>query len=120
VFASKDVLRDDYRPDELLERDEEKEEFVHALAPIVNGEQPNNVFLYGKTGVGKTLATRLIIDELLADTADIAPVDVRTVWVNCKDKTSYNTAVAVVNQLRDSENQIPEQGHSESAVHNML
>ncbi len=120
MFASKDVLRDDYRPDELLGRDEEKEEFVHGLAPIVNAEQPNNVFLYGKTGVGKTLATRFIIDELCEDTANITAVDVRTVWVNCKDKTSYNTAVAIVNQLRDSEDQIPEQRHSESAVHNML
>jgi len=28
------------------------------LRPVIQGWQPNNVFLYGVTGVGKTAATR--------------------------------------------------------------
>jgi len=57
IIQDKDVLRDDYQPETLEERDEELDEYAAALRPVIQGWQPNNVFLYGVTGVGKTAAT---------------------------------------------------------------
>jgi len=53
VFANKDALGESYQPDQIEERDEEIEEYMHALQPIIDGWEPNNVFVYGNTGVGK-------------------------------------------------------------------
>jgi cell division control protein 6 len=116
IFQNKDVLRDDYQPDELVGRDEERQELVRSLAPVMVGQQPSNVYLYGKTGVGKTLATRKVIDDLEEDTAEKDGIDVATVWVNCKGRTGYGTAVNTTNSLREPDNQIPCTGYGKGRV----
>ncbi|MCU4744799.1 cell division control protein Cdc6, partial [Halobacteria archaeon AArc-xg1-1] len=53
-FENRNALLDDYTPDELVGRDEEIREYHAALQPAIDGSQPDNIFLFGKTGVGKT------------------------------------------------------------------
>jgi cell division control protein 6 len=119
VFANDDVLRDDFVPDELIARDEQREDYISALRPIYRGSQPNNVFVYGDTGVGKTVATKMILDELQEDLEE-TDVELRVVWANCKGSSSYGVSVALVNQLREPDEQISESGHGQRAVLNML
>jgi len=57
LYRDRDKLSEDYTPDEIVGRDEEIERYHTALQPVINGEDPNNIFLYGKTGVGKTAVT---------------------------------------------------------------
>ncbi|GAA0196318.1 AAA family ATPase [Haladaptatus pallidirubidus] len=66
-FENEDVLRDHYRPDDLIERDRELEEYQAALKPVIKGSRPRNIFLYGQTGVGKTLATNMVLNRLQTD-----------------------------------------------------
>jgi cell division control protein 6 len=62
IFRNEDMLREDYQPDSISGRQSVLAEYKAALQPVVNGAQPRNVFLYGKTGVGKnrglTVSTR--------------------------------------------------------------
>jgi len=48
VFQNRDALTEQYTPDELVGRDEELTEFHAALQPVINGENPSNIFIYGK------------------------------------------------------------------------
>ncbi|MCD2201054.1 AAA family ATPase [Halobacterium sp. KA-4] len=61
------MLRDDYQPNSIMARESELSSYQTALQPVINGAQPRNIFLYGKTGVGKTAVSRYILEQLQRD-----------------------------------------------------
>jgi len=123
LFANKDVLKDHYEPEEILERDEEIDQYANALQDVVDGWEPDNVFVYGKTGVGKTAVTRYMMDALEYEAEDRNGVDsVASVEVNCHHHpSSYQAAIALVNELRADTDRDPlTTGLSTSDVLNAL
>jgi len=48
IYRDRDALREDYQPEEIVGRDQELADYQTALQPVINGEQPNNIFLSGK------------------------------------------------------------------------
>src|SRR6056297_2392680 len=81
-YDNREALLDSYTPDTLVGRDDELDEYHAALLPAINGEQPNNIFLYGKAGVGKTASTKFLLDRLTTD-ADQHDVPIHTEFLNC-------------------------------------
>lgn len=120
IYKDEDVLRDSYTPDDLIERDEEMQRYNEGLTPIINNSEPNNILVYGQTGVGKTLATRLILDDLCEGSENYDDIDVETVWINCEDSTSYQVAVDVINNLRGPNNKISSTGHAKRKVYDQM
>jgi cell division control protein 6 len=121
IYRDRDALREDYQPEELVGRDEELRTYQGALQPVINGEQPNNVFLYGKTGVGKTAATRYLLEHLESDVAEYDDIDLTVVFLNCDGLTSsYQVATRLVNEFRSETNQISTTGYPLGAVYEML
>lgn len=121
IFQDEDVLREDYQPDSIQERDEELDAYKTALQPVVNGAQPRNIFLYGKTGVGKTVATRYLLDHLQRDVKEYDDVDLSIVWLNCNNLTSsYQVAANLVNELRGPNEQISTTGYPQQTIFDML
>ncbi|MFQ6088259.1 MAG: ORC1-type DNA replication protein [Candidatus Methanofastidiosia archaeon] len=57
IFSKKEVLRHSYTPPILPHRDKQIEALASILVSAVKGETPSNVFIYGKTGTGKTAVT---------------------------------------------------------------
>lgn len=121
IFADEAVLRDTYRPDDLIGRDEELADYQDAIQPVFNNAPPLNVFLYGQTGVGKTAATRLILDRIEADQAKFDDLQVHAVEVNCKScRSSYQVAVDLVNQFRSKDEEISSTGYPSGKVYSLL
>lgn len=121
IFSDEDVLRDSHTPDDLIERDRELSEYQAALKPVIKGARPRNIFIYGQTGVGKSLATEMVMDRLQRDQADYNHLDVEVVNVLCKPvSTSYQVAVKLVNEFRGVNEQIASTGHTHDAVMEML
>lgn len=121
VFTDEDVLRDSHKPDDLIERDQELEEYQTALKPVIKGARPRNIFLYGQTGVGKTVATRLIMDRLRQDQENYDYLSVRVVHVVCKNlNSSYQVAVKLVNEFREKGDRIPSTGYPPDTVYEFL
>lgn len=103
----------------MVGRDEELEEYHGALQPAINESQPDNIFLYGKTGVGKTAATKFLLDRL-ENAATEHNVVINTKVVNCDGlDTSYRVAVELVNTFRETD-KISETGHPRSKVYDMM
>jgi len=121
IFRNRDALTEHWTPDELVGRDEELREYHTALQPVIENEIPSNVFLYGKSGVGKTAATRFLLERLQRDAANVSGLDFHTIEINCDGlNSSYQTAVQLVNQLRPPRNQISDTGHPQAAVYRFL
>jgi cell division control protein 6 len=121
IYRDRDALREDYQPEELVGRDEELDTYRAALQPVINGEQPNNVFLYGKTGVGKTAATRYLLEHLKEDTAQYDDIELTLVSLNCDGLTSsYQVATRLVNEFRSDTEQISTTGYPRASVYEML
>jgi len=121
VFANKDALSESYQPERIQERDDEIEEYMDALQPVVDGWEPNNIFLYGNTGVGKTAVTEFILDRLREDVARYDDVNLDVVTINCKTlNSSYQVAVELVNELRPEGAEISSTGYPQQTVFKKL
>ncbi|MGA2791008.1 MAG: orc1/cdc6 family replication initiation protein [Candidatus Bathyarchaeia archaeon] len=83
IFEDRDVLRHDYMPSHLPHRDEHIQRLAGMLAPALQQSKISNVFVYGKTGTGKTIVTKFVLDKLEKKATEIgAPV--RIAYINCR------------------------------------
>lgn len=121
LYKNRDALLEEYTPNNLVGRDEELEEYHAALQPIINGEAPSNIFLYGKSGVGKTAATRFLLSQLMEDAARYEDLSLDIIEINCDGlNSSYQVAVRLVNTLRDAADQISNTGYPQAQVYSFL
>ncbi|HID08992.1 TPA: cell division control protein Cdc6, partial [Candidatus Micrarchaeota archaeon] len=82
VFKNRDALSPHYVPQNLPYREEQVKELSGTVAPILSGRKPENVFIYGKTGTGKTVVTKYVLKKL-QKFAEERKIPVRTVYINC-------------------------------------
>jgi cell division control protein 6 len=121
IFRDEDMLREDYQPESITAREDELENYRKALQPVINGAQPRNIFLYGKTGVGKTAVSRFLLDRLQQDTEQYDDIDLSVYWLNCTNlSSSYQVAVNLVNTIRDPDEQISTTGYPQQRVFDIL
>lgn len=103
VFARKELLKVGHVPEStrIVGRDDEIEAVAAELRPIVRGDPPNNVVIYGKTGTGKSLVARHVTERArrAAESNDVA---VGTVYVDC---AQHNTQTRVARTVTRSLNE---------------
>ncbi|MGH2639071.1 MAG: cell division control protein Cdc6, partial [Rhabdochlamydiaceae bacterium] len=92
IFANREVLSPHYIPKKLIFREKEINNIERALAPSLKGERGRNLFVYGKTGTGKTSCSKYVIDEV----NDIPNTRARISYINCK---IYNSRYRVLNKI---------------------
>lgn len=120
IFDNRNALLDDYTPEKLVGRDNELRQYHETLQPAIEGSEPDNIFLFGKTGVGKTASTKFLLERLQAGGEEHG-VNITTERLNCDGlDTSYRVAVALVNTFRGSDQKISETGHPRSKVYDMM
>ena len=98
LFSNKNILTSTFIPNKILHRDEEIKQLGSVLAPALKGYQPNNIFLYGTCGTGKTICTKFVIKQL-ENIAKNRKTSIRTIYVNCKMKRVADTEYRLFTQL---------------------
>lgn len=102
LFKDKSVLQVKHTPDSIPHRDNQIKSLAGTLAPTLRGERPSNLFIYGKTGTGKTLSVLYVRDELMKK-AEKLDIGVRFEYLNCKLRkvadTEYRILAALIEQL---------------------
>jgi archaeal cell division control protein 6 len=98
IFKNKKVLQTTYNPDTIPHRDEQIEEIAGILAPVLRNEKPSNLFLYGKTGTGKTLSVLHVINNL-KKIASEKKLSLQIVYINCKLKRVADTEYRLIATL---------------------
>lgn len=116
LYANRTALTINYQPETVVERNSEIQELANALNGVRQGWAPDNIIVYGKTGVGKTAVTNHVLDILETH------VELTRVQVTCSTASSYRTAITIVNQLRadTSRDRLPERGLAEDQVYDAL
>jgi archaeal cell division control protein 6 len=92
IFANREVLSPHFIPKKLISRTKEINSIERALAPSLKGERGRNLFLYGKTGTGKTSCTKYVLDEIKG----IPNTRAKISYINCK---IYNSRYRVLNKV---------------------
>ena len=89
IFKNRDVLMPDYLPDKLPHREQQIKKVASVLAQALKGYRPNNLFIYGLTGTGKTAVVKLVTKKL-EDKARSKGIRLKISFVNTKrDDTAY-------------------------------
>jgi len=112
LFADKGVLKEDYQPTRILERDDEIEQYRYALRDVLFGRAPQNVMVYGKAGLGKTAVTTHMLNALHEKAQEREEADELHIHeLNCNGKTTFAAVRRLVNELLPSEaSEFPKRG----------
>ncbi|MFA5061202.1 MAG: orc1/cdc6 family replication initiation protein [Candidatus Pacearchaeota archaeon] len=102
LFSNKSVLQTRYTPTSIPHRDKQIKAIAGILASSLRGERPSNLFVYGKTGTGKTLSVKYVQEELMKKSEELGS-GVRFEYLNCKLKkvsdTEYRILAALIEKL---------------------
>ena len=83
IFVNKEVLRASYIPEALPHRKEQINDLASILVTVLRGETPSNIFIYGKTGTGKT-ATVKYVGKALKETGEKKHNPCTIIYLNCE------------------------------------
>ncbi len=119
IFKNKSILQTNHKPEEILHRSEQIKQMASILAPVLRGERTSNLFLYGKTGTGKTLSISHIKEELLKRKKKESGFKLKIEYLNCKlrkiSDTEYRILAELIRKLGGS---VPETGLPTETVYN--
>jgi|TARA_Y100000310_G_scaffold176084_1_gene176229 cell division control protein 6 len=119
IFKDKSILQIDYQPKEIIYRDKEIKQIASILAPVLRGEKPSNLFLYGKTGTGKTLSIQYIRETLLKRMGNKIDFKLKIEYLNCKLKKVSDTEYRILAELiRKLGGNVPTTGLPTESVYN--
>ncbi len=120
LFLNKNILQSTYTPQTLLHRNKEMQQLAEILAPALKLEKPSNLFLYGKTGTGKTVTTKHVTNELVK-VASQKNIPLRVFYLNCKLKKMADTEYRLIAQIaREFGKIIPTTGLPTSEVYRLF
>jgi len=119
-FLDKKPLQSSHTPETIPHRDKEIKQIANILAPILKLQKPSNIFIYGKTGTGKTLTIKYITKTLL-ETTNTKNVPLKVVYLNCKLKRAADTEYRLIAQItREFGKAIPPTGLPTDEVYRLF
>ncbi len=99
IFRNRKVLMPDYIPKELPHREREIERIAITLAPALRKDRPNNLFIYGLTGTGKTAAVKYVLSRLESKSSELG-ANVKSIYVNIRHRdTPYRILTDIATEL---------------------
>ncbi|MFW3146738.1 MAG: Cdc6/Cdc18 family protein [Thermoplasmatota archaeon] len=78
IFRNREVLRYSYIPDTLPHREKEIQTIARILITSLKGHAPSNIMIYGMTGTGKTVVSKLLMKALQEKSDQIKNAAIRT------------------------------------------
>ena len=92
IYKNEEVLSPEFLPDFLPHRETQIQQLASNLNPATKGRKPQNTFIFGPPGIGKTCVTRFVFRELEKFSGD----SVKTIFINTWD---YNTAPGLLTKI---------------------
>ena len=97
IFKDREVLRHDYLPEHFPHREEQIRILGETVAPVLKDARCSNVFIYGKTGTGKTAVTKYVLSHLESKAEEYGS-RVKFCYVNCRMTGSEYRVFASLSQ----------------------
>jgi cell division control protein 6 len=110
LFKTKKAIQANYTPTTVPYRTDQINQIASILAPSLRMEKPSNIFIYGKTGTGKTLVAKHVAENL-KKIAEENSISLHILYLNCKLKRIADTEYRMIAQLcRDFGQEVPATG----------
>jgi len=100
LLKDREVLRHDYIPNSLPHREQHIRRLGEMVAPLLRSARCSNIFIYGKTGTGKTAVTRFVLNKLSVKASELG-YPVKICYINCR---STGTEYRVFSHMCDAIN----------------
>lgn len=115
IFKDKKPLDHRFLPEKLVHRDDQIRQIAKYWIDALDGVTPSNVTLYGKTGTGKTAASKFAGKQLI-EAANKENSFVYVEYIRCTDYTTeYQVLAELCNRLGHS---VPNRGWTKGEVVN--
>lgn len=113
VFSNRDAISPYFIPDALPFREKQIKEITGLLAVVLKGKKPNNLFVYGKVGTGKTCVVKHVLQEL-DEFKQKQNAQTQSCYINCRlHNSKYKVLQKLCKTLYPNENFL---GYSASFV----
>lgn len=99
LFKDKSVLQANHIPGALLHRGAQIESIASILAPALKGQKVSNLFLYGRTGSGKTVSVQHVGVRITEKIKKMGGGQLKFVYLNCKMKKVADTEYRIIAEL---------------------
>jgi len=120
LFIDKKVLQSNYVPETIHYREDQIKKVAGILAPALRVEKPSNMFIYGKSGSGKTLTIQHVCESMM-QIAQKNTLPVKIFYLNCKLKRVADTEYRLIAELaRFLHTEIPVTGLPTDEVYKMF
>jgi archaeal cell division control protein 6 len=117
VFINKDIISPHHIPERLPFREKQIDDITQGLSAVASSSKPNNLFLYGKTGTGKTSTVKFVLDQL-NDFVAQRNLPVISTYINCRNHSSkYKVLLKAVRSFYPTKDFL---GYSSSFVYEKL
>jgi cell division control protein 6 len=109
IFKNEEVLSPEYLPELLPHREDKIKLLANNILPASQGRKPQNTFIYGPPGIGKTAVVKFVFREF-----EKYSESVKTIYINCWD---YKTSHAILTKIvLDCGGFVPRRGISKDEV----
>ncbi len=120
IFKNREALSTSFSPETIPHRETEVNTIAKILAPALKGGKPSNLFLYGRTGTGKTCVSRMVADELQT-ISNSNGHKLKTIYVNCKMKKTSDTEYRLMATLsKEFGKEVPFTGLPTDQIYNIF
>jgi len=120
LFTNKSVFQANFMPNQLFHRDEQVDQVAQILAPCLKLQKPSNLFIYGKTGTGKSLTVKYVTNQLQEKSKE-KQIPLKIISINCKLKKIADTEYRIIAHLaRELGKSIPATGLPTDEVYNIF
>jgi len=120
LFKNKRVFQSNFIPEKMFHREEQQNQIASILAPGLKGQKPSHLFIYGKTGTGKTLTVKYVIQKM-TELAQQRGLSLKIIYINCKLKKVADTEYRLLVRLsKEFGKEIPPTGLPTDEVYNIF
>lgn len=115
IFQDEELLRISHLPgpNRIVGRDEHMQKVAESLNPAIFGQEPTHLFIFGKTGTGKSLISRSV-SQRVATEAERENNTVKIAFIDCGEQTTEASVVkTIARELNDTNEtgiKVPQRG----------
>ena len=118
MFTNRSIITPHYTPEKLPFREKQIEEISTVLSTAIHGGKPDNLFIYGKVGTGKTVTVNNVLSQLQAFISSNSNNGIDFAYVNCRNhNTKYKVLLKALSKFYPKEDFI---GYSSAFVYEKL